>query len=61
MKFVVDNFSLKVILVYSVCGNDETSLKLFKYAMSKGIDVRIVNNTMRERNQQLMEERRKCE
>ena len=51
VKYVVDNFPLKVLLVYSVCGNDATSLKLFNYAASNGVEVRIVNNTMRERNQ----------
>lgn len=51
VKYVVDHFPLKTILVYSVCGNDETSLRLFEYAASKGIDVRIVDNTMRRRNQ----------
>ncbi len=51
VKFVVDNFPLKTILVYSVCGKDETSMKLFSYAISKGINVLIVDNTMRRRNQ----------
>lgn len=51
VKYVVDHFPLKVILVYSVCGKDETSLKLFNYAIDRGIDVRIVNNTLRSRNQ----------
>jgi len=51
VKYVVDHFPLKVILVYSVCGKDETSLKLFEYAISHGIEVRIVDNTMRRQNQ----------
>lgn len=51
VKYVVDHFPLKTILVYSVCGKDETSLCLFEYAISKGIDVRIIDNTMRRRNQ----------
>ena len=50
VKYVVDNFPIKMILVYSVCGKDETSLRLFKYAISRGIDVRIVDNTLRRRN-----------
>lgn len=50
VKFVVDNFPLKTILVYSVCGKDETSMKLFSYALAKGINVLIVDNTMRRRN-----------
>lgn len=51
VHYVVDHFPLKVILVYSVCGKDSTSLELFEYALSKGIDVRIIDNTMRRRNQ----------
>ena len=54
VKYVVDNFPLKVILVYSVCGKDETSLKLFEYAITHGIEVRIVDNTLRKRNQSRM-------
>ncbi len=56
VKYTVDHFNLKTILVYSVCGNDETSLSLFNYAVSNGIDVRIVDNTMRRRNRQIAEE-----
>ena len=51
VKYVVDSFQLKTILVYSVCGRDTKSLALFDYALSKGIDVRIIDNTMRRRNQ----------
>lgn len=50
VKYVVDNFPLKTILVYSVCGKDETSLNLFSYAISKGIQVKIIDNTLRRRN-----------
>ncbi len=51
VKYVVDHFPLKMILVYSACGKDETSLKLFEYAVSHGVKVRIVDNTLRRRNQ----------
>ena len=51
VKYVTDHFPIKVILVYSACGKDETSLKLFEYAISCGIEVRIVDNTLRRRNQ----------
>lgn len=54
VKYVVDHFPLKVILVYSVCGKDETSLKLFEYAIAHGVEVRIVDNTLRRRNQSRM-------
>ena len=50
VKYVVDHFSLKTILVYSVCGKDETSLRLFDYAISKGVNVRVIENTMRYQN-----------
>jgi len=54
VKYAVDNLKLKTIIVYSVCGKDETSLKLFKYAIERGINVVIPNNSLRERN------RRRC-
>lgn len=50
VKYAVDNLPLKTILVYSVCGKDETCLEIFNYAIENGIQVRIVNNTLRERN-----------
>lgn len=53
VEYVVNNFPLKTILVYSVCGNDDTSYKLFNYAISKGIDVKIIDNTLRRRNHAL--------
>lgn len=56
VKYVVDSFPLKAILVYSVCGKDSTSLALFDYALSKGIDVRIIDNTLRRRNQSHLKE-----
>ena len=56
VKYAVDNFPLKTILVYSVCGKDSTSLELFDYAKEKGIDVRIIDNTMRRRNQKFLKE-----
>ena len=51
VKYTVDHLPLKTIIVYSVCGKDETSLNLFKYAIDKGIHVVIPQNTLRERNQ----------
>lgn len=51
VRYVVDHYPLKTILIYSACGNDATSLKLFEYAVSQGINVRIVDNTLRRRNQ----------
>lgn len=51
VKYAVDNLPLKIIVVYSVCGKDSTSLKLFQYAIDHGIKVVIPDNTLRERNQ----------
>lgn len=56
VKYVVDHFPLKMILVYSVCGKDETSIKLFEYAILHGVEVRIIDNTLRRRNQALIKE-----
>ena len=50
VKYAVDNLPLKTIVVYSVCGKDETSLRLFKYAAEAGIKIIIPNNTLRQRN-----------
>ncbi len=50
VQYAVDNLPLKTIIVYSACGKDETSLKLFQYAIEKGVKVVIPNNCLRERN-----------
>ena len=50
VKYAVDNLQLKAILVYSVCRHDENCLRIFQYAMERGIQVRIINNSLRERN-----------
>lgn len=50
VKYVVDNFPLKTIIVYSVCGKDDKVLKVFDYATNNNVKVLIVNNTMRQRN-----------
>ena len=54
VKYAVDHFPLKTILVYSVCGKDETSLRLFQYAIANGVEVKIIDNTLRRRNQELL-------
>lgn len=51
VRYAVDNLPLRTILVYSVCGKDSTSLKLFSYAEQNGVDVVIVDNSLRRRNQ----------
>ncbi|MBQ4289503.1 MAG: DUF4417 domain-containing protein [Clostridia bacterium] len=50
VKYAVDHLPLKTIIVYSVCGKDETTLQLFRYALEHGIRVVIPNNSLRERN-----------
>ena len=51
VRYAVDNLKLKTIVVYSVCGRDETSLELFQYAIDRGIRIVIPQNALRERNQ----------
>ena len=51
VKYAVDNLPLKAIVVYSVCGKDETTLRLFRYAIDNGVKIIIPNNSLRERNQ----------
>lgn len=51
VKYAVDHLNLKTIVVYSVCGKDETTLKLFQYAIDRGVRVVIPQNSLRERNQ----------
>lgn len=41
---------LKKIIIYSVSIDDETVLKLFEYACSRGIELVIPNNILKERN-----------
>ncbi len=51
IKHTVDNLiQLKKIIVYSVSVNDEKVLELFEYASSKGIEIVIPNNILKERN-----------
>jgi len=50
VKHTVDNLPLKTIVVYSVCGDDKTTLALFDYAIQKGIQVVIPTNSLKERN-----------
>jgi hypothetical protein len=50
IQYAVDQLPLKAIVVYSVCGKDETCLKSFDYAIKRGIRVIIPDNTLRSRN-----------
>jgi len=54
VKYVVDHMNdLKTIIVYSVSIHDEEVLKLFSYAISKGVDVIIPNNLLKRRNKEI--------
>jgi hypothetical protein len=50
IRYAVDHLPLKAIIVYSVCGKDETCLKSFDYARNHGIKIIIPENTLRNRN-----------
>lgn len=50
IKYVVDHFPLKAIVVYSACGVDANCLKLFQYAIDKGVEIIIPDNSLRARN-----------
>ena len=51
IKHTVDNLkTLKKIIVYSVSTSDDEVLNLFKYANSKGIEILIPENLLRQRN-----------
>ena len=51
IKYTVDNLhNLKQIIVYDTSIDNSKVLKLFEYATSKGIDVSIPNNLLKERN-----------
>ena len=52
VKYAVDHLPLKTIVVYSVCKDDNTSLALFEYAVSKGINIVIPDNSLRRRNKE---------
>lgn len=49
--YAVDHLSLKTIVVYSACGDDQRIKDIFNYPISKGIQIVIPQNTLRERNQ----------
>lgn len=51
IRYTVDNLKyLKKIIVYSVSTSDEKVMSLFEYALSKGIEIIIPNNILKERN-----------
>lgn len=50
IRYTVDNLNLKAIVVYDVCGTNKRALECFSYAISKGIEIIIPSNTLKERN-----------
>ncbi len=57
VKYAVDHLPLRAIVVYSACGRDEGCLELFQYAVNKGIEIILPDNTLRSRNIELLQER----
>ncbi len=54
IKYTVDHMSLKTIIVYSV-GTDDTKIyELFDYAISRGINILVPDNTLKLRNVERM-------
>lgn len=52
VKYAVDHLPLKAIVVYSACGKDKTVYSVLKYAVDKGIQIVIPNNSLREANRE---------
>ncbi len=50
IHFTVDKLNLKAIVVYDVCSDNENALKCFSYAIGKGIEIIIPDNTLKARN-----------
>lgn len=50
IRYTVDNLHLKAIIVYDACGTNEKALECFSYAIDKGVEIIIPNNTLKERN-----------
>ena len=50
IRYTVDRLDLKAIIVYDVCGSDAKVMDCFAYAISKGIEIIIPENTLKARN-----------
>ena len=52
IRYAVDRLNLKLIVVYDTCGDGgETVRELFRYAIDRGVEVAIPNNSLKLRNQ----------
>ena len=49
--------NLKTIIAYDVCSTNDTTLDTFSYAIERGIEVVIPDNTLKNRNMTLYQER----
>ncbi|MBO4862883.1 MAG: DUF4417 domain-containing protein [Eubacterium sp.] len=50
IKYTVDQMHLEAIIVYDVCKDNKEAIKIFSYAIEKGINVIIPNNSLKQRN-----------
>ncbi len=59
IRLTVDKLpKLKTFIVYDVCGTNDATLDTFSYAVEKGIEIIIPDNTLKERNMILYQDRR---
>ncbi|MBR6985555.1 MAG: hypothetical protein IKH75_18895 [Ruminococcus sp.] len=49
--------NLKTIIAYDVCSTNDATLDTFSYAIERGIEVVIPDNTLKNRNMTLYQER----
>ena len=58
IRLTVDKMpNLKTLIVYDVCSTNDATLDTFSYAIEKGIEIVIPDNTLKERNMTLYQER----
>lgn len=50
IQYTVDHLNLKTIVVYDCCGTNDKAMESFAYAVNKGIDIIIPDNTLKTRN-----------
>ena len=51
IRLTIDRLpKVKTIIVYDVCGTNDATLDTFSYAIGKGIDIVIPDNTLKDRN-----------
>lgn len=58
IRLTVDKMpKIKTIIVYDICSTNDATLDTFSYAISKGIEIIIPNNTLKLRNIELYKQR----